>query len=72
MSLHLNFAKNIVVLRKVKKITQEELAHEAGIQRSYMSGIEGGNRNPTLAIVEKIAAVLKVDPVELLSPDNDD
>lgn len=41
-------------LRIEKKISQEELAHIADVDRSYLSGIERKNRNMTLATLEKL------------------
>lgn len=67
MSLNKIFAQNVVLKRKERGWSQEQLALEVGIQRSYMSGIERGTRNPTLAVVEKIAVALDIEPVDLLS-----
>jgi transcriptional regulator with XRE-family HTH domain len=47
-------------LRKEKGWSQEQLAHEAGLHRTYVSGIERGVRNPTLTIMERVAATLGV------------
>lgn len=66
MSLNKIFAQNVVSKRKERGWSQERLALEVGIQRSYMSGIERGTRNPTLAVVEKIAEALGIEPIELL------
>ena len=59
------FAKNLSRLRKARGLSQEELAHRAGIDRTFISGCERLVRNPTLTTVEKIASGLEVDPVEL-------
>lgn len=66
MSLNKIFAQNVVRIRKEQGWSQERLALEVGIQRSYMSGIERGARNPTLAVVEKIASALVTEPIDLL------
>lgn len=66
MSLNKIFAQNVVRIRKEQGWSQERLALEVGIQRSYMSGIERGARNPTLAVVEKIASALLTEPIDLL------
>lgn len=63
------FAENVATFRKMFDMTQEQLAHDAGIQRSYMNGIESGKRNPTLAVVESIADALNLEPETLLSLD---
>mgnify|MGYP001387158116 CR=1 FL=1 len=59
------FAANLSRLRKARGLSQEELAYRAGIDRTFVSGCERLVRNPTLTTVEKIAAGLEVDPVEL-------
>lgn len=68
MSLNNIFAQNVVMKRKDRGLTQEQLALDVCIQRSYMSGIERGTRNPTLAVVEKIADALGTEVVDLLRP----
>jgi transcriptional regulator with XRE-family HTH domain len=60
------FANNLRRLRHAKGISQEDLAHEAGINRSYMSKLEKGASDPRLEIIAKLAAVLECEPVELL------
>lgn len=66
MSLIQVFGRNVRTARKEKGWTQEQLAFEAGIKRAYLSEIEGGKRNPTLEVVEKIATALGVPPAELV------
>ena len=53
-------------LRRAKGISQEDLAYEAGINRSYMSKLEKGASYPGLEIIAKLATVLECDPAELL------
>jgi transcriptional regulator with XRE-family HTH domain len=60
------FAANLRRLRHAKGISQEDLAHEAGINRSYMSKLEKGATYPGLEIIAKLATVLEVEPAELL------
>lgn len=62
---------NVRLLRKQLKITQEELAFRTGLHRTYVSGIERGERNPTILIIAKIAKALDVNPQELISNRND-
>jgi transcriptional regulator with XRE-family HTH domain len=57
---------NIRDFRKAKGISQEELAFESGLHRTYISGVERGVRNPTVIILEKIAAALDVPSTRLL------
>ncbi len=64
-TLHTKFGLRIKELRKKKSLTQENLAFDIGVDRSYMGFIERGERNPTLAKIGKIAAALKVSLKEL-------
>lgn len=48
-------------------LTQEVLASRSGIDRSYIGGVERGERNPTLSVIEKIAEGLGVSLAELFS-----
>ncbi|MDQ0331324.1 transcriptional regulator with XRE-family HTH domain [Mesorhizobium sp. YL-MeA3-2017] len=47
-------------------MTLEALAAEADLAYSYMGGIERGQRNPSLSVVERIAQVLETDPQTLM------
>lgn len=47
--------------------SQEAFANDIGLDRTYISGIERGRRNPTLDIIVKIADGLDVPPAELLT-----
>jgi transcriptional regulator with XRE-family HTH domain len=60
------FAANLRRLRHAKGISQEDLAHEAGMNRSYMSKLEKGASYPGREIIAKLATVLEVEPAELL------
>lgn len=58
---------NVRRYRKLKGMTQEELAHEAGMERSYVSDLERGQRNPSVRALGRLAGALKVEPEMLLS-----
>ncbi|MBS0384574.1 MAG: helix-turn-helix transcriptional regulator [Proteobacteria bacterium] len=58
--------RNVQRLRSDKGWSQEELADEAGLHRTYISGVERGVRNPTIVIVAKLASALGVNPSDLL------
>lgn len=64
---HKKLGQNIKRLRARLKMTQEELAFRVGVDRSYMGFVERGERNPTLAVLDKIAKTLKVSLSELLN-----
>ena len=61
MSIYEEIGETIVYLRKLKGITQENLALETGISVSYLRLIEHGNANPTINELWKIAEVLEVE-----------
>jgi transcriptional regulator with XRE-family HTH domain len=58
-------ARNIRRLRVIRLISQEALAVDAGIDRTYVSRLERGLENPTVAILEQISAALQVEITEL-------
>ncbi len=70
MELNRAVAENIKRIRKSKKMSMEKTALEAGVSRSMLGQIERGEANPSVAILGKIAAALKV-PAEVLL-ENDD
>ena len=54
--------------RRVKRgLSQEELAHQSGLHRTYISQIERGLKSPTLATIYAIAAALEEDAGSLIS-----
>lgn len=66
------FAKignNIRWLRLYLKLSQEELAHKSNLDRTYVGGIERGERNPTILNIKKIADALDVPIEKILSDD---
>ena len=52
--------------RKNRNLSQEELAHRCGLHRTYLGGIERGERNPSYMNILKVAEALDVNPSELL------
>jgi transcriptional regulator with XRE-family HTH domain len=53
-------------LRMDKSISQENLALQADIDRTYISDIEKGKRNISIETLEKLAHTLEISPSELL------
>lgn len=53
-------------LRKERGWSQEALADEAGLDRTYISGIERRVKNPTITVIERVAAALRCRLGELL------
>jgi len=66
MDIREDFARNLRKLRQQKGLSQEALAHEAGIDRTYISALERGVYSASLTMVEKLAKVLGVEPTMLL------
>jgi len=66
MDLREAFATNLRRLRHAKGLSQDDLAYEARVSRSYLSQLEKGAFYASLKIVGKLAMVLEVDPAELL------
>ena len=58
--------RNVRAARKLRGWSQEELAFETDIDRTYISGIERGVRNPSLDMIAKLAKTLKTSPAKLL------
>ena len=68
MDVRRQLGLNMQRLRREKEWSQEVLAFESGIHRTYISGLERGVRNPTITIVQKLADALKVPFGTLLDP----
>ena len=59
------FGRHVQALRHRLRITQEEVAHRAGLHVTYISGIERGVRNPSLKNIKAVAQALEVPTGEL-------
>ena len=60
------FGRNLRRLRLAKGLSQEALAYEAGIDRTYVSALERGVYSASIDMVAKLAAVLEVEPTALI------
>ncbi|MBD8679648.1 helix-turn-helix transcriptional regulator [Sphingomonas sp. CFBP 13720] len=58
MDVRHRLAENIKRLRKERGWSQEALADEAGLDRTYISGIERVVRNPTITVADRVAVAL--------------
>jgi transcriptional regulator with XRE-family HTH domain len=58
---------NIVRLRDAKKWSQETLADQAGLHRTYVGSVERGERNVTISSLEALAGALGVPVIDLLT-----
>jgi len=59
-------AKNMRRLRATRGLSQEALAHECGINRTYLSAVERSERNVSVDNIARIANGLQVEPWKLL------
>ncbi|WP_259953220.1 helix-turn-helix domain-containing protein [Sulfitobacter mediterraneus] len=58
--------RNLKRYREAAGLSQEALAFECGLHRTYVSGVERGVRNPTVVVLERLAAPLEIEPWRLL------
>jgi transcriptional regulator with XRE-family HTH domain len=66
MDLRDVFASNLRRLRHAKGLSQDDLAYEAQVSRSYLSQLEKGTFYASLKIIGKLVDVLEVEPAEFL------
>jgi transcriptional regulator with XRE-family HTH domain len=62
--------RNLARLRRQKKLTQEKLAELSGFSQQYISGLERGERNPTIVSLYELARALRVSHIDLVTPDD--
>jgi DNA-binding XRE family transcriptional regulator len=62
--------ENVRKYREQKEYSQEELAYQAGLDRTYISGIERGERNISVITLKKITDVLKIETHKILNGQN--
>jgi transcriptional regulator with XRE-family HTH domain len=66
MEIRKVFARNLRLVRREKGFSQESLALEAGVDRTYISALERGIYAASIDMVEKLAVVLGVESSTLL------
>jgi transcriptional regulator with XRE-family HTH domain len=67
MDIKLKVGQRIKELRKQLELSQEALANEAEVDRTYVTDVENGRRNVSLEILEKLIAALKVSFTEFFN-----
>lgn len=65
--LQRTFGRNLRAVRDSRGLSQESFALVLGVHRTYMGGLERGERNLTLKSVERIAGLLDMDALDLLT-----
>ena len=65
-SLSASFAKVVKRERLARGLSQEALAHRAGLHRTYVGSIERGERNVSIDNIERLADALRLDVIDLL------
>ena len=65
-NLQRTVGQNLRRIRRERGLSQEKFADTLGVHRTYMGGLERGERNLTLKSLERIAGALDIDPLELL------
>ncbi len=58
--------ENFKRIRLLKGLTQEQFSELSGFSQQYISGLEGGRRNPTVVTLYELATALKVSHLDLL------
>jgi transcriptional regulator with XRE-family HTH domain len=66
MDVRRRLARNLLRMRHERGFSQEELAEESDIHRTYMSDLERAQRNPTILVLERLAKALKTTESKLL------
>ena len=64
--------RNFARLRQAQGLTQEQVEERSGFSQQYLSGLERGQRNPTIVSLYQIAQALGVSHLDLLQPDDDE
>ncbi|XMB86330.1 helix-turn-helix transcriptional regulator [Mycoplasmatota bacterium WC44] len=70
MSKVTKFGQKVRKVRTEKQMSQEQLAYDAGLHRTYIGSVERAEKNLTIKNVFKIAEALDIDPGELFNYDD--
>ena len=63
--------RNFGRFRRAKGFTQETFAEASGFTQQYISGLERGQRNPTIVTLFELASTLEISHVDLVVPDDE-
>jgi transcriptional regulator with XRE-family HTH domain len=63
----IQFGRKLKEIRLLKGLSQETLANNAGLDRTYIPSIEKGERNVSITVVEKLAKALGVEMIDLIN-----
>ena len=66
--LQRTFGRNLRRYREERGLSQEAFADLLGMHRTYVGGVERGERNLTLRSIERLAALIDRPPLDLLAP----
>jgi transcriptional regulator with XRE-family HTH domain len=66
MDIRILIGRNLRTRRQVAGLSQEDLADQAAIDRTYVSGLERGLRNPSALVLQRLADALDIEVVQLL------
>ncbi len=69
--IRIAFGQRVRLLRKRGNLSQEQLAFKSGLDRTYIGGVERGERNISIINIEKIARALDVPSKDLLDHEAD-
>jgi|WetSurMetagenome_2_1015567.scaffolds.fasta_scaffold186183_3 transcriptional regulator with XRE-family HTH domain len=69
MDIRRQVGRNLRRLRRARDVSQEALALEAEVARSYMSALERGKRNPTVLVLERLAWALGTTVAAIVTPE---
>ena len=64
--------RNLRRIRQQKGLTQEQLAERSGFSQQYLSGLERGERNPTIVTLYELAQTLGATLLDLVKPERKD
>ncbi|SFY45786.1 DNA-binding transcriptional regulator, XRE-family HTH domain [Paracoccus pantotrophus] len=64
--------RNFSRLRRERGLTQEQVEALSGFSQQYLSGLERGQRNPTVITLYELAQALGAQPIDLLRPEDDE